>query len=96
MRIMKGNARHLYSVLPVEPHIKNTHYREVCLGTFCCNLDYVLVPGSFQCAFSFKPLLRSVIPLLFRRSTDTDFDPKPHAEPCRAQTLVGLISQVSC
>lgn len=29
------------------------------------------------------------------RSSDTEFDPKPHAEPCRAQTLVGLISQVS-
>ncbi|XP_065054486.1 clustered mitochondria protein homolog [Rhopilema esculentum] len=29
------------------------------------------------------------------RTTDVEFDPKPHNEPCRAQTLVGLLSQVS-
>ena len=36
-----------------------------------------------------------LISFYFYRSTETEFDPKPHAEPCRAQTLVGLISQVS-
>eukprot|EP00794_Sanderia_malayensis_P014402 gene14402-15902_t len=29
------------------------------------------------------------------RSSDAAFDPKPHSEPCRGQTLVGLLSQLS-